>query len=249
MLLLGRWRGTVDQEDIGFPHLRITESLAFVGVHLQANWQKSRKQNNDELLARVKGTIGAWKSGKFMPLVSRPFSLNSYALSKVWFRTHSVDLRVGDIKTLASLCKSYMYQDMLEKPNELVLYRKVEHGGLGLHNIMCKGLASLITTFLQTAASSRFQQSLYHNSLYRYYCLGDESVVKPDLPPYYNQSFFETIKKVKEKTPMNPVNMTLNQWYNFLLEEEVTMEVVDDEGRQQPKKCRVELLTPSNDWP
>ena len=73
--------------------------------------------------------------------------------------------------------------------------------------------------------------------------------MKPDLPPYYNKSFFETIKKVKEKTPMNPVNMTLNQWYNFLLEEEVTMEVVDDEGRQQPKKCRVELLAPSNDWP
>ena len=141
VLLLGRWRGTVEQEDIGFPHLRITDSLAFVGVHLQATWQKTRKQNNDELVERVKGTIGAWKSGKFMPLVCRPFSLNSYALSKVWFRTHSVDMRAGDITTLASLCKSYMYQDMLEKPSELVLYRKVEHGGLGLHNVKCKAMA------------------------------------------------------------------------------------------------------------
>ena len=26
------------------------------------------------------------------------------------------------------------------------------------------------------------------------------------------------------------------------------MEVVDDEGRLQPKKCRVELLAPENDW-
>ena len=43
--------------------------------------------------------------------------------------THSVDMRAGDITTLASLCKSYMYQDMLEKPSELVLYMKVEDGG------------------------------------------------------------------------------------------------------------------------
>ena len=32
VLLLGRWRGTVQQDDIGFPHLRIVESLAFIGV-------------------------------------------------------------------------------------------------------------------------------------------------------------------------------------------------------------------------
>ena len=34
VLLLGRWIGTVEQENIGFPHLKITDSLAFVGVHL-----------------------------------------------------------------------------------------------------------------------------------------------------------------------------------------------------------------------
>ena len=248
VLLLGRWKGMVEQEDIGYRHLRITDSLAFVGVHLQATWQKTRKQNNDELIDRVKGTVGAWKSGKFMPLICRPFSLNSYALSKVWFRTHSVDMRAGDISTLASLCKSYMYQDMLEKPSELVLYRKVEHGGLGLHNIKCKALASLISTFLQTAVSPRFQKSLYHNVLYRFYCLGEETLPKPDYPPYYNQQFFNIIKKVKEKTPMNPIHMTVKEWYNYLLEEEVTMEVVDDEGRKQAKLCRVELQDPTNDW-
>ena len=248
VLLLGRWRGTVEQEDVGFPHLRITDSLAFVGVHLQATWQKTRKENNDELLSRVKATIGAWKSGKFMPLVCRPFSINSYALSRIWFRTHSVDLRAGDISTIASQCKSYIFQDMLEKPSELVLYRKVEHGGLGLHNIKCKALASLISTFLQTAANTSFQQSLYHNCLYRYFCLGDNSLAKPDMPPYYNQCFFDIIKKVIEDSPLNPINMSVKQWYNYLLEEDVTMEVVDDEGRQVPKKCRVELQQPLRDW-
>ena len=248
VLLLGRWIGTVEQEDIGFPHLKITDSLAFVGVHLQASWQKSRKQNNDELLDRAKKKIAAWKSGKFLPLVCRPFSLNTYALSRVWFRTHSVDLRVGDISTLSSLCKSYLYQDMLEKPSELVLFRKVDQGGLGLHNVKHKALAALITTFLQTAANPKFQRSLFHNSLYRSYVLMDDSILKPDLPPYYNQTFFDIIRKVKDHSPLNPIQMNLSQWYNYLVEEFVTMEVVDDEGRMQAKRCRVELLYPQNDW-
>ena len=149
VLLLGKWKTTVKQEDIGYPHLKICDSLAMVGVHLQPSWQQTRKLNNDELISKVKTTINSWKSGKFLPLVCRPFSLNSYCLSKVWFRTHSVDLRVGDIVTITGLCKSWLYQDMLEKPSELVLYRDRDQCGLGLHNIRSKALAGLITTFLQ----------------------------------------------------------------------------------------------------
>ena len=90
---------------------------------------------------------------------SRHIHAISYALSKIWFRTHSVNIRAGDITAINNQCKGYIYQDMLEKPSELVLFRKVEEGGLGLQNVKCKALASLITTFLQTAASQRFQQS------------------------------------------------------------------------------------------
>ena len=181
-----------------------------------------------------------------MPVVCRPFSVNAYALSKVWFRTHSVDLRMGDIRTIKSQCKSYVYQDMLEKPSELVLYRKVEDGGLGLHHCRCKALASLITTFLQTASNPRFQQSLYHNCLFRYYCLGEVDLPKPELPPYYSQQFFDTIRKVIQDTPLNPIHMSLKQWYYFLLEEEVTMEVVNEV--QTKKVSRVEALHPDNPW-
>ena len=94
VLLMGRWKGTVEQTDIGYPHLRITDSLAFVGVQLQASWVKTRKENNDILVDRLQSTINWWKSGKFMRLISRPFSVNSYTLSKIWFKTYVVDLRV-----------------------------------------------------------------------------------------------------------------------------------------------------------
>ena len=137
VLALGRWRNTLQQDDIRQPHFRLSDRLSMVGVELLASWQQTRKVSNDELLARVKSTIGSWKSGKFMPLVCRPFSLNSCCLSKVWFRAHSVDLRAGGITAISSAWKSWLCQDMLEKPSELLLYRPVEDGGLGLHHVHC----------------------------------------------------------------------------------------------------------------
>ena len=65
---------------------------------------------------------------------------------------------------------------------------------------------------------------------------------------FYNQNFFNIIRKVEEQSPLNPIQMDQRQWYNYLVEENVTMEVVDDEGRLQAKRCRVELLYPQNDW-
>ena len=153
VLPLGRWRNTLQQEDIGLPHLTISDSLSMVGVELTASWQATRKINNDELQKRVQSCIGSWKSGKFMPLVCRPFSLNTYCLSKVWYRTGSVDMRVGDISAITSKVKSYCYQDLYQKPSEVLLYRGVEEGGLGLHHLRSKSLANLISTFIQTACS------------------------------------------------------------------------------------------------
>ena len=59
------------------------------------------------------------------------------------------------------------------------------------------------------------------------------------LPPYYSQEFVNIIKDVKENTPLNPLSMTVKDWYRHLLEKEVTMEVIDDEGRMVPKLSKV----------
>ena len=248
VLPLGRWRNTLQQEDIGQPHFRLSDRLSMVGVELLASWQQTRKVNNDELLSRVKSTIGSWKSGKFMPLVSRPFSVNSYCISKIWFRNHSVDLRCGDITAISSACKSWIYQDMLEKPSELLLYRPVEEGGLGLHHVQSKAMASLISTFLQTAANPRFQPSLYHTLLYRRHCLLDETAPDIDIPPYYTKDFFNIIRDVVKNSPLNPIQMTVREWYRHLLEINVTMVKIDDEGRMKAKPCKVEEKEPELNW-
>ena len=112
---------------------------------------------------------------------------------------------------------------MLEKPSELLLYRPVGEGGLGLHHVQSKAQASLISSFLQTALNPSFQSSLYHTLLYKRFCLLDNTVPELEPPPYYPMEFFNTIRDVVENTPLNPVQMCVKEWYRHLLEINVTM--------------------------
>ena len=183
-----------------------------------------------------------------MPLVSRPFSINTYCLSKVWFRTGSVDLRAGDIKAITSKIKSYVYQDLYQKPSEVLLYRDVGDGGLGLHHLESKALAHLIASFIQTAAGKRFQTSLFHTWLYRYHVLGETDLPDPGYTPYYSQKFFQEIRKVQEDSPLNPIYMTIKEWYRWLLEKNVIKREVDQEGMLELIPCKVEEREPDVFW-
>ena len=60
VLPLGRWRNSLQQEDIPFHHLKLCDSLSMVGVELMASWQSTRKLNNDDLQERVKSCVGCW---------------------------------------------------------------------------------------------------------------------------------------------------------------------------------------------
>ena len=70
-----------------------------------------------------------------MPLNLRPHSVNTFAISKLMYRCNTIDLRIGDIKVFNKVVKSFLYADLIEKPNELTLYRDIDNGGLGLVNI------------------------------------------------------------------------------------------------------------------
>ena len=155
-----------------------------------------------------------------MHLNLRSWSVNQYCLSKAWFRTHSVDLRVQDVTKLTSLVKSWIYQDLLLKPEELVLYRPPDYGGLGVHNVQVKAQAGLIRTFLETATNPTFRNSLYHSTLFRYHVLGETSLPNPGLPPYYSAEFFQIIRKVHQDSPLNVAQMSEKQWYQLLFASE-----------------------------
>ena len=150
-----------------------------------------------------------------MELTRRSWSLNHYCLSKIWFRTHSVDLRVMDMNSITSSIKSWLYADQLFKPEEMIMYRPPTYGGLGVHNVKWKALAGLIRSFLETACNTKFQTSLFHSQLYRYHVLDDHTILNPGFPPFYNEEFFKIIKDVHENSPLNVAHMSEKQWYLY----------------------------------
>jgi hypothetical protein len=164
-LPLARWRGTLQQEDIPCQYMTISDHLEMIGVELRSTWTQTRKANGDTVQSRVENTTRSWKSGKFMPLIQRSWSLNQYCMSKVFFRTHSVDLRVMDITKITSNVKSWLYADQLLKPEEFVMYRPSSYGGLGVINVKMKAMAGLIKSFLETAGNEKYLPSLYHTML------------------------------------------------------------------------------------
>ena len=94
----------------------------------------------------------------------------------------------------------------------------------------------------------KFLLNNFHTILYRSYVLLDDTVPTPPArPPYYSVEFFNSIRWVKEKTPLNVATMSTSQWYRVLLEKEVTMAETDDHNMEYIKS-RAELASPSTDW-
>ena len=187
-LALGRWKGTLAQEDLPFDFFRLSEHLDMLGVTLKATYMATRKVNGDELQVRIQNVVGPWRTGRHMALTMRPHLINSTAFSKLFHRCSTMDLRVCDVTAITKQVKSWLYSDMLEKPEHLTLYRNVEDGGLGLHNVEIRALAFLICSFLETSYHPNFRHNLYHEALLRYYVF-DEQIIKTEIPPYFRGTF------------------------------------------------------------
>ena len=247
-LPLGKWRQQLAQEDLpeACQYFVLSDHLDMVGVELRATWTQTRKANGDIIQQRVSNTINPWRAGKFMALTMRPWSVNNYALSKVWFRCGSVDLREGDISAISKAVKSWLYADLYEKPSEAVMCRPPSYGGLGVNSIRYKAKAILIRTFLETAINPKFRHSLLHSTMFQFHVLGDASVPNPGFPPYYPPAFFDTIRKVHQRTPGRVSTMSIKDWTQLLTEENLTM--MDDTSTRQYRPCRAETSSPATDW-
>ena len=95
VLALGRWRGTLQQEDIPVPYLKLTDHLDYLGCKLYATYSATRRVNGEALKQTVQDQMGSWKAGQFLLLFQRPWSLNTYCYSKIWYRTGYIHLRLG----------------------------------------------------------------------------------------------------------------------------------------------------------
>ena len=243
-LPLGKWRKELQQEMIPTPYMRLTDTLDMVGVQLCALWSKTRQKNGDAIKQKVQKLVGSWRSGKFLPLIQRPYSVNTYALSLVWFRSCCVNLRENDFAAVTSSIKKWLYADLLFKPEELILHRHVKNGGLGLVSVKYKSLAFLIKTFLELAIYPSYINSLYLNVLYRFYIL-HENLPAPTLPPYYDQDNFNTIAESRNNSE-NILSMSVKQWYEYLVKRNISMDFINEEFVLKP--CRAERIQANVQW-
>ena len=93
----------------------------------------------------------------------------------------------------------------------------------------------------------KFRHSLLHSILFRFHVLGDNTVPNPGFPPYYPESFFDTIRRVHLETPLDVATMSIKEWTQVLTEENLTMDITTTNTRQY-KPCRAEIASPRTDW-
>ena len=243
-LPLGKWRKSLTQDMVPFDFFTLSDHLDFLGVTLMATYSSTRRANGEILKERVRNTIGPWKGGRFMPMNLRAHSVNCFAYSKLYYRCNVIDPRVEDVKYFTSQAKSFIYADMLEKPQEEALYRGVMEGGLGLFNIRQRALAALIFTFIQTAIDPKFRRNYYHETLFRHCVLG-ESLPRPPIPPYFMGEFFPTLRSLRENEGDLSV-ITFRKIYEFLMKS--VLKANDDQGNALLIPLRCEQANPAAEW-
>ena len=74
-----------------------------------------------------------------------------------------------------------------------------------------------------------------------------EDLPCPNIPPYYNKAFFDTINEAKNDGNLVET-MSTRQWYDYLLEGELTTIVSPDQPRQLIPS-RTDSSSPTSDWP
>ena len=152
-----------------------------------------------------------------------------------------------DITKITTMVKSWIYADMLEKPEELVLYRSRKLGGLNLINIKFRAMAEQIKSFLDTAVNPKFRNGLYHRALYDWHVDNIRTIPNPGRPAYYSEDFFSTIRTIKSQGLLRISTLSIGLWYKALMETYVTAET-DENGFTFDKRCKIELEYPNNDW-
>ena len=156
-------------------------------------------------------------------------------------------IHLNSLQKITSLIKSWIYADLLVKPEEIVLYQARIHGGLGLINVKCRAMSELIKTFVDTAINPKYRRNLYHLALYKWYVEDDRTIPNPGKNPYYSNEFFATIKRIKQDGLLRISGLSIRQWYKVLLEQEI-LNTTDSIGRQTKKLFKVEKDHPEVIW-
>ena len=247
VLPLGRWSNW-KQSDVPLDYMAVVDEINLLGVKLARNIAKTRATNGDELTKKVQTTIGCYKAGRFSPLVCRPYTANTFVMSKISYRSSVVNLRLADTNKIQAMVKQWITQHLLLKPPEVLLFREVEEGGLALVNTAARCTANLLKNFVEQAHPLSHYPNVYLNSLYRSYVT--EELVPPAAkrPSFYSIDFFQMIKEAIADNNGDILHISTRGWQKRVLERSITHIRDPATGLPELIKTPQEAQLQESDW-
>ena len=160
ILALGKWARWA-QADSPFNYMKVVDSINLLGVKLARTTTRTHELNGSELGASVKAKLNHFKAGRHSALVLKPHLANVYLLLKISHKAVAVHLRCTDVKKIQSAICSWVTQELLKNPPEVLLFRNTTEGGLGLVDVSARAMANLTRNFLQSIHSSPYMLSIF----------------------------------------------------------------------------------------
>ena len=246
LLALGRWSNW-KQSNSPLDYMSVVQELNILGVKMTRSSVTSRNVNGEELVKRVRDTINGFKAGRFLPLVSKPWTANCYVMSKISYRSSAYSLRQQDLNKIEAATKSWITQGLLLRPPELLLYRNLGEGGLGLVKASARCQANLIKNFVTQGYPLSPHANSYLSTLFRCHVTHElpENLLKK--PPHFGGDFFHIISQTWLQQKGDILKISKKQWESIVLERGLT-HVPDPQGSPTLIPTEQERRCPQTDW-
>ena len=230
--LYGSWKRKYNQNNIPLPFLQITNHVEILGILLYESWRTSQRENGSKILKKVKLVADKWKGGRFYDFLLRPYIVNTYLFSNIWYSAGVIDLQLGHLDDIQKRGNQYVHSDCFLKPQKVANYLEKGKMGLGIVHVRTKALALFIKNILNEANPDG---NCYLHAVIDYYCYGKDLETVPVKPDYLTDNLINKIKMVLEKCK----TITTRKIYQLLLCKEMLIE--------EDFKLKVQIENPNLD--
>ena len=243
ILALGKW-ARWSQADSPLNYMKVVDSINLLGVKLARTTTKTRELNGSELVASVQAKLNHFKAGRHSALVLKPHLANVYILSKISHKAAAVHLRCIDVKKIQSAIRSWVTQELLKKPPEVLLFRSTTEGGLGLVNVSARAMANLTRNFLQSVHSSPYMLSIYKAFVL------EETEYKTLVrkPSFFPESTYDLIKEAFSDIRGYIFSLSTKQWQDRITKKWSTHVRDPSLGTFSLLSTTTEEQCPAADW-
>ena len=225
--------------------MKVVDHINLLGVKLARTTSRTRELAGSDLISSVQSKLNHFRSGRHSSLVLKPHLANVYLLSKISHKSAAVHLYKNDVQKLQYAIKSWVSQELLKKPKELLLFRNKEDGGLGLVNVQARAMANLTRSFLQSVPSSSYSMAIYKAFVQE----EEDAKQLVRKPSYYPESMFTLVKEAFSDLGGQIFCLSAKQWQARVTENIVTHFRDPTSGVASLLPSPVEETWPTHNWP